>query len=247
MPSDDVVRALDHAYRQSILRALRKGPTTYSRLFAAVEPEGSGRGRFNYHVKILREAGLVAVDEDLYRLTSQGDAALVLLEDDLGKAQPRDHWRLSDTVAGSLFGLGVMGLTGLLFVIMRPSDPTASLLPFLLVGSPFLIFLVVLHALDGFPLSSPTGVGHFIRGAVISYLWIPYALLIVQLVSSFPPLAGPPIVQRTVHPGGGTSIAQLYWLPWIYLVLPLVPWLWSVAREREWGLWRWVTARFRPT
>ncbi|MEE9237916.1 MAG: hypothetical protein V3U52_09045, partial [Thermoplasmata archaeon] len=45
------------------------------------EPEGNGRGRFNYHLKVLRKAGLIEVDQSTYRLTPRGSAVLTLLEE----------------------------------------------------------------------------------------------------------------------------------------------------------------------
>ncbi len=246
MSPDDVIRAVDHSYRQAVLQVLREDQLTYSRLFATVEPEGSGRGRFNYHLKVLREAGLVEVAENLYRLTSRGEAALALLEEVLEARQGPPRWRLSDTIAGSLFGLGVLGLTVLVALLGNVDDPSGLLLPFLLVGSPFLIFLVVLHNFDGVPLSSARGVSYFIRGALIVYLLPAYVLLVHFLTLAFPILAGPPVVETTVYPGGGRSTYTWYWLPWLYLIPIVLVWLSVLSREREWGIWRWFAARTRP-
>ncbi len=42
MSPDDVIRAVDHSYRQAVLQVLREDQLTYSRLFATVEPEVAG-------------------------------------------------------------------------------------------------------------------------------------------------------------------------------------------------------------
>lgn len=75
----DVISALDHPYRQDILRVLYKGRTAYSDLFNHLEPNGGERGRFNYHLRSLRNADLVQLEDSQYRLTERGKAALILL------------------------------------------------------------------------------------------------------------------------------------------------------------------------
>ncbi len=74
MAKGDVFHALKHAYRQNILRTLRRRPRTYSTLLAKVEPDGEGTGSFNYHLKVLKDAGLVEVDDGLYRTTPSGSS-----------------------------------------------------------------------------------------------------------------------------------------------------------------------------
>ncbi len=87
----DAIRALDHPYRQRVLKVLEKGRTTYSDLFTHLEPNGGDRGRFNYHLRSLRNADLVRLTDSLYGLTPRGEAALVLLRDvsEGSEARPR--------------------------------------------------------------------------------------------------------------------------------------------------------------
>ena len=78
--SGDAIRALSHPYRESILKVLEEGRTTYSDLFTHLEPNGGDRGRFNYHLRSLRNADLVQLEDSQYRLTDRGKAALILLK-----------------------------------------------------------------------------------------------------------------------------------------------------------------------
>ena len=78
--SGDAIRALSHPYRESILKVLEEGRTTYSDLFIHLEPNGDDRGRFNYHLRSLRNADLIRRADSLYYLTPRGEAALVLLK-----------------------------------------------------------------------------------------------------------------------------------------------------------------------
>lgn len=73
-----------------MLRVLRLGPTTYSDLLNHLDPTGAARGRFNYHLKLLREADLVQVEETRYRLTPRGEAALTLLKGVSEDYEPSD-------------------------------------------------------------------------------------------------------------------------------------------------------------
>lgn len=80
MTGRDAISALDNPYRQKILRVLQKGRTSYSDLFSHLEPNGGARGRFNYHLRSLRNADLVRRADSRYYVTHRGEAALTLLE-----------------------------------------------------------------------------------------------------------------------------------------------------------------------
>ncbi len=203
---------------------------TYSDLFANVEPEGAGRGRFNYHLKLLREADLVEVDENLYRLTSRGEAATILLEEGLGAPKPQKRWKLSDTITGSFFGLAFIGFTALVAILMQAQTPRDLVTPILAVGPPFLVVLIVVHGLDGFLLSSPTKVSYFFGGAVTVYSLFVISILLSLFFQANPSLAADPDPNR---------------LAWLYLTPFVVAWLWVFGREREWGIWRWFATRLR--
>ena len=120
MAKGDVFHALKHAQRQKTLRTLRRRPRTYSELLAKVDPGGEGSGRFNYHLKVLKDAGLVEVDDGLYRPTPNGFAALQLLAQapEGTAAPPRRRVRLA--IVGSVIGVGVIGLLLLLSVVLAP-------------------------------------------------------------------------------------------------------------------------------
>jgi hypothetical protein len=206
---------------------------TYSDLFVNVEPEGAGRGRFNYHLKLLREADLVEVDENLYRLTPRGKAAAVLLEKGLESPKPQKRWKLSDTVTGSLFGLAFIGITTLIAILVNVQKPGDLVIPVLAVGSPFLALLVLVHRHDGLFLTSPTKVSYFVRGALIVYSVFVFIILLNLLFQAMPFLAGPNfVVYSDVYPGGSSTMSMQL-LPWLYLTPFLAAWLWVLGKERE--------------
>jgi DNA-binding transcriptional ArsR family regulator len=65
-------RALGHPLRHRLLFALGQHPATISQLAAAL---GSHKGNIAHHLKVLREAGLVAVTETRQR--ARGDRAVL--------------------------------------------------------------------------------------------------------------------------------------------------------------------------
>ncbi len=122
MPADSVIRAVDHPYRRNILHILARGSLTYSQLFASMEPRGGGRGRFNYHLKVLREASLVVVQESEYGLTGTGGAAVTFLEEvNQGSHQPA-RLNISRRDFIPLLGLSVLilALALVLSVVLGP-------------------------------------------------------------------------------------------------------------------------------
>ena len=120
MDNRGMLRALGHSHRQKILRNLEKEPMAYSHLLARVEPERKGRGRFNYHLKVLRDARLIKVAGAQYRLTSSGAAAAQFLMQASKKVVPAPRRRTQLTIIGALIGVGGIGLLLLLSVILAP-------------------------------------------------------------------------------------------------------------------------------
>ncbi len=116
MPADGVIRAVDHPYRRNILHILSRGSLTYSQLFASMEPRGGGRGRFNYHLKLLREAGLIQSQENHYGLTEIGEAAVSFLEGVSKHSNARVRLNIPRRHIGPLLGFSILGLASALLV-----------------------------------------------------------------------------------------------------------------------------------
>ena len=120
MDNRGMIRALGHSHRHKILQTLEKEPMAYSNLLAKVEPESKGRGRFNYHLKVLKDAGLIDIAGAQYRLTPSGAVAAQLLIQASKKVVPPPRRRTQLTIIGSLIGVGGIGLLLLLSMVLAP-------------------------------------------------------------------------------------------------------------------------------
>ncbi|MFQ5919951.1 MAG: winged helix-turn-helix domain-containing protein, partial [Thermoplasmata archaeon] len=120
MDNRGLIRVLGHYHRHKILRTLEKEPMPYSHLLAKVEPESKGRGRFNYHLKVLKDAGLIDIAGAQYRLTPSGAVAAQLLIQASKKVVPPPRRRTQLTIIGSLIGIGGVGLLLLLSIVLAP-------------------------------------------------------------------------------------------------------------------------------
>lgn len=131
MAAEGVIRAVDHPYRRNILHILARGALTYSQLFASMEPRGGGRGRFNYHLKVLREAGLIQAQENHYGLTEVGEAAVSFLEGVNANSDPRGRLKISRYHVGPLLGFSILGLASvfLLWSVLAPVANVSPVLP----------------------------------------------------------------------------------------------------------------------
>lgn len=96
---------------------------TYSQLFASMEPRGGGRGRFNYHLKVLREAGVIQVQESHYGLSETGEAAVSFLEEVNRESNPRGWLNVPRRHVGPLLGFSILGLASalLLWSLLAPT------------------------------------------------------------------------------------------------------------------------------
>lgn len=75
------LKALANEHRIQLLRALEQGPKTYSDLLVQLRWDlGRDRGKFTYHLNLLREAGLVEQRDGFYHLTLTGEAAMRAFE-----------------------------------------------------------------------------------------------------------------------------------------------------------------------
>lgn len=77
-----ILKALSNEHRVRALRALvEEGPKTYSDLMVHLgfDPERD-RGKFTYHLNLLREAGLIQQQDGFYRLSKSGLTVMEILE-----------------------------------------------------------------------------------------------------------------------------------------------------------------------
>lgn len=232
MAPSNLIRALDHPYRQAVLRALKVGALSYSESFSRVEPQGIGRGRFNYHLKILRGAGLLQLDDGLYHLTAPGDSAVVLLDGGTPGSARVLPSLLPGTVVGGPYGLAFFGTVLVLSASLEAGELMSDALDFsvLAVGSTLLLSLVAIHWRGGSTLSTPTQVPYFAAGATLAFAFFTLPLLARIL---FSPAWGS-------GPGYGD-------VPLVYAWVVAGLWVLLLAREREWHPWRWVAQRHRET
>ncbi len=76
-----ILQALANPLRIRILKSLQPGPESYSDIMRVVGLDlERDRGKFTYHLNLLREANLISEEGGLYRLTDQGGTALAALE-----------------------------------------------------------------------------------------------------------------------------------------------------------------------
>ncbi len=76
-----ILKALSNEHRVRLLRVLEEGPKTYSDLMVHLrfDPERD-RGKFTYHLNLLREAGLIQQQDGFYRLSKSGLTVMETLE-----------------------------------------------------------------------------------------------------------------------------------------------------------------------
>jgi DNA-binding transcriptional ArsR family regulator len=89
------LKALANEHRIQILRALEEGPKTYSDLLVLLGWDlERDRGKFTYHLTLLRESGLLEHGDGPYRLSGSGEAALLAFE--ASELPPETRTRFSD-------------------------------------------------------------------------------------------------------------------------------------------------------
>jgi CheY-like chemotaxis protein len=73
------LEALANPIRRKVLQRLAEGPCTFGEAMSAAGVEDSPK--MSFHMKKLADAGLIFHENDLYRLTARGEAAVRLLSD----------------------------------------------------------------------------------------------------------------------------------------------------------------------
>lgn len=85
-----ILKAVSNEHRVRALRALEEGSKTYSDLMVRLQFDvEKDRGKFTYHLNLLRETGLIQRHDGLYGLTRAGREAMETLASKQPIGQPR--------------------------------------------------------------------------------------------------------------------------------------------------------------
>lgn len=77
-----VHKALGNETRLHILEELKEKPLIYTHLMKNLGMDvGRDRGKFTYHLNILKDSGLIKQEGDMYRITERGEAALASVKE----------------------------------------------------------------------------------------------------------------------------------------------------------------------
>ena len=111
-----VHKALRNENRLHILGELKEKPLTYTHLMKNLGMDvRRDRGKFTYHLNILKDSGLIKQEGEMYRITEQGEAALASVKE---RAEIAVHRSIKPPLGGLLLMLG--GLLDLLVVLAVP-------------------------------------------------------------------------------------------------------------------------------
>jgi DNA-binding transcriptional ArsR family regulator len=113
-----IPKVLGNETRLHILKELEGKTLTYTDLMKNLGMDvESDRGKFTYHLNVLKDSGLVKQEDDMYRITEQGEAALVSGEE---KPEIAVHKSLKPLLGGILLMLN--GYFGVLFFLGIPAS-----------------------------------------------------------------------------------------------------------------------------
>ena len=111
-----VHKALGNETRLHILKELKEKPLTYTHLMKNLGMDvGRDRGKFTYHLNIVKDSGLIKQEGDMYRITEQGEVALASVRE---RAEIAVHRSVKPPLGGLLLMLG--GLLDILVVLAVP-------------------------------------------------------------------------------------------------------------------------------
>lgn len=111
-----VHKVLGNKTRLHILKELKEKALTYTRLMKDLDMDVErDRGKFTYHLNVLKDSGLIKQEDDMYRITEQGEAALASVEE---RAEIVVHRSIKPPLGGLLLLLG--GLLDILIVLAVP-------------------------------------------------------------------------------------------------------------------------------
>lgn len=150
-------KALGNETRVHILEELKDRDLTYTGLMKRLGMDtGKDRGKFTYHLNILRDSGLVRKEDEAYRITEKGEAALVSAQE---RAETPVHRSIKPLIGGILLMLG--GLLDILPILPIPLTVTpatsvdapvisSTTLPFYIVFIAIIFLLRILTMAGGF-------------------------------------------------------------------------------------------------
>lgn len=89
------LKVLANALRLRILKSLQQGPKSYSDIMRVLQLDlERDRGKFTYHLNLLREAKLIKEESGLYRLADRGDRALAVFDTPEPTSKRRTSFRV---------------------------------------------------------------------------------------------------------------------------------------------------------
>lgn len=117
--SREIRRALANETRLHILKGLKNKPQTYTNLMVSIGMDvDRDRGKFTYHVNLLKDVKLIDQEGDFYRITKQGEGALVTTEK-VETIRVRKHtaaWYVVPLLLGIIGG--IIG-----YIVIKDDDP----------------------------------------------------------------------------------------------------------------------------
>ena len=112
----NIHKTLGNETRRYILKELRDKPLTYTQLMKNLGMNVErDRGKFTYHLNILKDSRLIKQEDDTYRITEQGDAAFASIKE---KAEIIIHRSVKPLLGGLL-----LMLSGLLDIMIFLAVP----------------------------------------------------------------------------------------------------------------------------
>ncbi len=114
-----ILQALANPLRIRILKSLQEGTKSYSDIMRVLGLDlERDRGKFTYHLNLLKQAKLIREEGGLYQLTDQGGTALAALEmpePRRGEIPPEAQSDLDTAIGLTLAAMIVGGVLSLLF------------------------------------------------------------------------------------------------------------------------------------
>ena len=145
--SKEILRALANETRLRILKELKEKPQIYTDLMVNVGMDVErDRGKFTYHLNLLKDAKVIDQEGDFYRITKQGEEALVTVGKlEMIRVRKRTMvWYIVPLLLG--IAGGIIG-----YLVVKDDDPKMAknllilgiLLTFLLPGAIVFLWIIL--------------------------------------------------------------------------------------------------------
>ena len=145
--SKEILRALTNETRLHILKEIKEKPQIYTDLMVNVGMDiEKDRGKFTYHLNLLKDAKVIDQKGDFYRITKQGEEALVTVGKlEMIRVRKRTMvWYIVPFLIG--IAGGIIG-----YLVVKDDDPKLAknllilgiLLTFLLPGAIIFLWIIL--------------------------------------------------------------------------------------------------------